>query len=213
VWDDLADWYLEASKGEPNVALLHRILSDVLVLAHPYAPFLTETIWQTLGWQKDSLLATAEWPKIIHADEKQARVFEEIKAIVGETRYIIKALHAADVTMYYTDVPFLTANAGLISRMARLKGVVEVRDGDGIYLTSTPHRCWLDIDAATAQHYAVELETKIEVAKKSIGQLEGRLSNESYIKQAPKHLVDETRDQLKNQKTQLEELEQVISRF
>ncbi len=213
VWDDLADWYLEASKSEPNVALLRRILGDVLILAHPYAPFLTETIWQTLAWQPDSLITTAEWPEIIKADGGQARVFEEIKSIVGETRYIIKALHANEVTMYYTDVPFLAHNADLIARMARLKGVVEVRDGDGIYLTSTPHRCWLDIDAATAQHYAVELDAKIEAAKKSIGQLEGRLSNESYIKQAPGRLVDETRDQLKSQQTQLKALEQELSRF
>jgi valyl-tRNA synthetase len=213
VWDDLADWYLEASKGKPNIGLLRRILGDVLILTHPYAPFLTETIWQTLEWQPDSLIATAPWPEIVKSDEKQARVFEEIKSIVSEARFIIKSLHASDVTMYYTDVPFLTHNADLIARMARLKGVVEVRDGDGIYLTSTPHRCWLDIDAATAQHYAGELESKIDAAKKSISQLESRLSNESYVKQAPKHLVDETRDQLKSQQSQLAALEQEIKRF
>ena len=57
VWDDLADWYLEASKAAPNVPLLLQILKDVLIMAHPFAPFVTETIWQTLDATGDSVLA------------------------------------------------------------------------------------------------------------------------------------------------------------
>jgi len=55
VWDDLADWYIEASKAEPNLPLLTFVLEAVLALAHPFAPFVTETIWQTLEWEKDSI--------------------------------------------------------------------------------------------------------------------------------------------------------------
>ncbi|HSX36564.1 MAG TPA: valine--tRNA ligase, partial [Patescibacteria group bacterium] len=50
VWDDVADWYIEASKGSPNKPLLAYVLEAVLTLAHPFAPFVTETIWQTLAW-------------------------------------------------------------------------------------------------------------------------------------------------------------------
>ena len=58
VWDDLADWYIEASKAEPNKQLLAYLLETVLILAHPFAPFVTETIWQTLAWEGDS----SPWP-------------------------------------------------------------------------------------------------------------------------------------------------------
>src|SRR6266852_3059946 len=56
VWDDFADWYVEASKAEPNVPLLAYGLEVILILAHPFAPFVTETIWQTLGLEGDSIL-------------------------------------------------------------------------------------------------------------------------------------------------------------
>jgi valyl-tRNA synthetase len=213
VWDDLADWYIEASKADQNVPLLRKILSDVLVYAHPYAPFLTETIWQTLDFTGDSLLATAAWPTPLHSDKKAAETFGQIKTIVAEARYIISALHAADVTMYYTDVPFLKDNATLISRMARLKDVAQVRDGDGIYLTTTPYLCWLDIDAATAKHYAGEVEDKMQTARKSIEQLQARLDNEAYVKRAPKQLVHESREQLQAAKEQLAALEKEYERI
>src|SRR5581483_7222916 len=46
VWDDLADWYIEASKTDLNPAFLAYILESALKLVHPFAPFVTETIWQ-----------------------------------------------------------------------------------------------------------------------------------------------------------------------
>ena len=51
VWDDFADWYIEASKAGPNLPLLQHCLESILTIAHPFAPFVTETIWQTLGWK------------------------------------------------------------------------------------------------------------------------------------------------------------------
>jgi valyl-tRNA synthetase len=213
VWDDLADWYLEASKAEPNVALLRRILADVLVLAHPFAPFVTETIWQTLEWTGNSLVARAAWPGILKSNSHQAKDFEEIKNIVTEARYIIKALHATDVTMYYTDVPFLAENAAIIERLAHLSGVVEVRDGMGVYLTQTSSRCWLDISADAANQYAVELEAKQQTAQKLIEQLEGRLKNKAYVAHAPRHVVNETKQQLADAQDLLKNITEEHRRF
>jgi valyl-tRNA synthetase len=213
VWDDLADWYLEASKAQRNVLLLRRILTDVLTMAHPFAPFVTETIWQTLGWEGDSLLVTGKWPDILKANAKQAKDFEEIKNIVIESRYIIKTLHATEITLYYTDVPFLAENAKLIMRLAHLSGVTEVRDGIGVYLIQTSFRCWLDIDNASARQYAVELEAKKQTAEKVIAQLEGRLKNKAYVDQAPKHVVDQTKDQLKETQKMIKTIAAESKRF
>jgi valyl-tRNA synthetase len=213
VWDDLADWYIEASKAEPNLPLLAFTLETVLILAHPFAPFVTETIWQTLGWEADSLVATRRWPGIPKADAKQAKTFEEIKTIVSESRFIISALQASDVTLYYTDVPFLTENAAIIKRLARLKDVVEVRDGTGIFLSETSYRCWLDIDTATAQTYLGQLEAKQTAQKAVIAQLESRLSNKSYVHGAPHHIVEQTREQLVGAQQLLQNLEKERARF
>jgi valyl-tRNA synthetase len=213
VWDDLADWYIEASKATPNKPLLAYLLEQVLIVAHPFAPFLTETIWQTLAWEEDSLLAAREATEIIDSNNKQAADFEEIKAIVSEARFIIKALKVADTTLYYTAVPFIEANAATIKRLARLKDVTEVKDGDGVFLTSTKYRTWLDIEKGTAQAYAAELNDRRSTAEADIKQLESRLLNKNYVKNAPKAVVDQTKAQLQAAQELLLTLEAEQKRF
>lgn len=213
IWDDLADWYIEASKNAPNVPLLKHILESVLMLAHPMAPFITETIWQTLEWETDSLLAAKEYSKPLKFQAKRAGEFAEIQSIVTEARFIIKTLKVSDVTMYYTNESFITENSGVIMRLARLKAVTSVKDGTGIYLTSTSHKVWLDIDKSSSKAYIAELEVQTAKEKSSITQLEARLSNNNYVDNAPEQVVEETKAQLIEAQKQLEILAQEMQRF
>lgn len=213
VWDDFADWYIEASKTQTNNALLAYCLENILKIVHPFAPFVTETIWQTLAWEGDSILAKAEWPDGAHYDNDKADTFNEIRTIVSEARYITKALRVPNATLYYTDIPFLKENAELITRLSRLQAVTEVTDGNGLYLTTTKYRCWLDIDMSTAREYAVQLNEKREAQEAVIKRLEGRLANKSYVDNAPKKVVDETRTQLEGAKELLESITAEYDRF
>ena len=213
VWDDMANWYIEASKVEPNKPLLAFLLESILILAHPFAPFLTETIWQTLAWEGDSLLTTKTYNKIPKANSKLADAFGEIQNIVTEARYIQKALKISDATLYYTKVDFLTANAGTIKRLAKLRNVTEVTDGTGLYLTSTSVTCWLDIDLATARQYLGEIEQKQARQAIVIKQLEQRLDNKIYVKNAPKAVVNQTKDQLNEARQLITSLEREHARF
>jgi valyl-tRNA synthetase len=213
IWDDLADWYVEASKAEPNQALLSYLLESVLLLAHPFAPFVTETIWQTLAWEQDSVLAGRTLAKPLGSDARQAADFIEIQAIISEVRFISKALKVSGITLYYTDVPFLNDNAAIIKRLAHLQAVTEVQDGAGLHLTSTKYDCWLDIGPCVAQAYLKELETKLAEQAAVIKQLESRLANDTYVKNAPKEVVRQTKDQLKTAQAQLAILEIEQQRF
>lgn len=213
VWDDLADWYIEASKAAPNIPLLARILSGTLILLHPFAPFVTETIWQTLAWTGDEALVLQRWPEILKADTKKAATFDDIRTIVSETRFILKSIGVSDVTLYYTDVPFLTEHAALIKRLARVSAVTEVRDGTGLFLTNTPYHCWLDIDQATASKFLEQLEAKRTTQEQVIARLEQRLNNKSYVHNAPKQVVEQSKAQLEEAKTQLAAIQREYERF
>ncbi len=214
VWDDLADWYIEASKSAPNPALLAALLERVLILLHPFAPFVTETIWQTLEWTGGTVLAAQTWPEMPAADAKQARQFADIQNIVSEARFIIKAVEAGrEVTLYYTDVPFLAANAALLKRLAGLREVTEVRDGTGMFLTGTSYRCWLDIDQQTAARFVEQLAARREAQAAAVQRLEQRLANKAYTDKAPKAVVEETKQQLADGKQQLEALTKEYERF
>lgn len=213
VWDDFADWYIEASKVSLNKEVLAHVLDGTLRIAHPFAPFVTETIWQTLAWEGDSLLITSNWPKIVKISKDEAKVFEEIQAIVSEIRFIKGELHLRELQLYHTGEEFLRGHSDLIKSLAGLVGIEEVRDGHGLHLTQTNYRCWLDLDQETATHFLKQLDIKRGEHAKTIAQLEARLSNESYVKNAPKKIVHETKDQLEETKTLLAKVTEEHTRF
>lgn len=214
LWDDFADWYIEASKATVNPSVLAYSLETILKLAHPFAPFVTETIWQTLKWEGDSLLITSSWPKTHRADSKAANVFEQVKTLVTEIRYIKATMKLGHTNvLYHKGEKFLEEHKQLICALARIKDIIEVKDGDGLHLTGPAFDCWLDIDNATAQAFVAELGQKIAEQENTITQLNGRLSNDSYVKNAPKAIVEQTRDQLENAKEQLQKLSEERSRF
>ncbi|MFA5024416.1 MAG: valine--tRNA ligase [Patescibacteria group bacterium] len=74
--DKLADWYLEIAKVEKNKEeILIYLLKNILILWHPLAPFVTETIWASFN---DSILMVANWPT---SPETKKSTGEEIKLI------------------------------------------------------------------------------------------------------------------------------------
>ena len=213
VWDEVADWYIEASKSQQSREVLGYVLESVLKLAHPFAPFVTETIWQTLYADTDSLLITSSWPKVIKGDKKQAEEFEQVRAIIAEVRGLIIALGVSKPNLYYTDVPFLAANADILTRMAGLGMVSEVSDGTGLLLTSTAYRCWLDVDSGMLKAYADKLTEQIAAHEQTIAQLQARLDNKSYVANAPKAIVADSKTKLAEAKEALERLKVEQTRF
>lgn len=214
IWDDVADWYIEASKGTANSSILAYILETILKLAHPFAPFVTETIWQTLKWENDSILAISSWPSAPKFDKTKADEFEQIRSIVSEVRLIRSAMHLkGDLNLYHSGEKFLEDNSDLIKTLSRLTNVKTVEAGHGLHLTSTNYKCWLDVDQETIGHYLKQQEESRAEQEKLIAQLESRLANEAYIKKAPKKLVEETKQQLATAKEQLEKINQEAQRF
>ncbi len=213
VWNDYADWYIEASKVNKNPSVLAYLLDAVLKLAHPFAPFVTETIWQTLGWNKDTLLISQNWPEAARFDEKALKQFDDVQAIVSEIRYITKALEVKSPSLYFTKEPFLTASADIIKHLAKLSGCKEVESGQGMYLTQTTLSCWLDIDLNTAQKYTAKLHVNKLQHEGVIDKLQQRLDNKSYTKNAPAEVVQQTKDQMAAEQALLEKLDQELNRF
>ncbi len=213
VWDDFADWYIEASKAEENQPLLAFALESILVMAHPFAPFVTETIWQSLEWRPKQLLAAAQWPVIPDADSKRAKAFEEVKAIVAETRGVMKAVGVSSTTLIFDNSAVVEANADLIKRLARLEDVSFGSHIGGVKLTQTKYDIWLDISDEDAQNYAEKLAAQEKTERQQIKNLEARLGNKSYVANAPEAVVNQTRAQLKEAMARLDAIQVERARF
>jgi valyl-tRNA synthetase len=213
VWDDFADWYIETSKVEENLSLLAYGLETILRITHPFAPFVTETIWQTLAWDQGSLLATNLWPTVIDYDKKQAVAFETVKAIITETRGMIKAMELTDCTLEYREAPAVEKNTEIIKKMTHLKDLIRIESRDateryqGLKLTQTAVKAWLVIDEMTAQRYANKLAMKIGVETDLITKLENRLRNKDYVKSAPRAVVKQSREQLLDARNKLQAIQ------
>lgn len=196
-------------------------LDASLRLLHPVMPFITERLWEALNdrvpsaWrgvpglplESNDLLITASWPKTGASltDASAEANFEKLRAIVEAVRnarnaYKIPPKQKVDAT---TTAP--APMSQLILETRYLTGPLTNCVGRGV----GPH---IDRPAGSAAvligdvtvylHDVVDVETekarleKLFIDKhKQVKTLEGRLSNEKYINNAPAHLVQETRDQ------------------
>lgn len=213
VWDDFADWYVEASKMELNPQVLAHSLQSILIIAHPFAPFITETIWQTLAWQSDSILAVAPWPAKVKTNPNDAKVFDEIIVVVTEVRSLMTELNLHGSKLYYHNVPFLKENAELIKKLTKLKDVIDVESGLGLQLVQTKYKAWLDVDSSTIKAHQLQLKEQQARLGDVVKSLEARLANKNYVKQAPKAIVDQTKNQLSENKQLLEKIAAQQARF
>lgn len=199
IWDDVADWYIEASKVELNRELLAQVLDHCLTIAHPFAPFVTETIWQTLPWHDDinDMLITATWPKQSEANDLAAAEFTRLQQLVNEIRFVTAELPGnSKYTLLYMDDSLVDDNLELIKKLARLQTIEHVDQPRGLRLAASGRDAWIDIDEATLYEHQSNLETRLATVRQDIANLEGRLDNKRYVEQAPQHLVEETRQAL-----------------
>lgn len=215
VWDDFADWYIEASKASENLPLLAYTLEAILKMAHPFAPFVTETIWQTLAWEDDSLLATSRWPKIEKSVAARAAAFETAKTVITEARSVLKNVGVQNVAMHYTKAPAVEANAEIVKRMTRLSEVTKIGEApkEGLKLVQTSDEIWLDIDTETAKKYLDKLEERRKEEAIAIARLELRLSSTSYVENAPEAVVAQTRAQLAEAQERLAAIDAEYARY
>ncbi len=213
VWDDFADWYIEASKAAENLPLLAHALQATLTIAHPFAPFVTETIWQTLAWDKDTLLATSTWPIVGDSNKARSSAFEQTKELITEVRAILKNLGLKDAQLEYAPAPALEANAEVVKRMAHLTDLRSTESSNGLHLTQSSIKAWLAIEPNVARRYTDKLEESRKAESETVSRLAARLNNKSYVDNAPQKIVEQTHEQLREAESKLKAIKAEILRY
>ena len=214
VWDDVADWYIEASKVEQNIDMNAYVLDTILRLTHPFAPFLTETIWQALPWH-DTILASETMPERLEYDDIAAAAFGRLKDLVSEARYVVSELPGNKrYGLLYMDDSLVADNIELVKKLARVTSVEHVDQARGLRLAASGRDVWLDIDDETLYEHQANLEKRLAEERQHIRTLETRLANDNYVAKAPPALVEESRKALREKReliTRLQNELQVVS--
>ena len=199
IWDDVADWYIESSKTAINRPLLSWVLATSLKIAHPFAPFVTETIWQTLNYT-DGILMREAWPTPEKFDPIAAEQFEQLKLLVTEGRWVIAELPGnKKYRLLYGNDSLIADNQDTIKHLMRLETIEHTDQPRGLRLAAANREAWLDIDSETLYQHQENLEMRLAEARQKLAGLKKRLENPTYVEKAPAHLVEETREQLAEQ--------------
>jgi valyl-tRNA synthetase len=214
IWHDFADWYVEASKIEDNLGLLAYVLESTIKIAHPFAPFVTETIWQTLAWEEGTFLAVQQWPEPAISDATEAQKFEDAIEVITEARRISNILDLKKPKLYFKDAGAISDQKDLIIKLAKLGELSEAnKDQEGLRLTNSKFEAWLEVDSKKAHAYVKKLEEEHKAGQQTVTNLQKRLDNKSYVENAPPAIVQQTREQMEEEQNKIKTLEDELSTF
>ncbi len=231
VWNELADWYVEAVKprlaGSAPAAAAQAVLAycfDVaLRLLHPVVPFITEELWQKLpGRKADELIAMTEWPtrrselEDAAADAQFARVktaIEHIRSIRAEYRIPPKTRLAAAIALRGSDrkatfegeretIVRLAQLASLTLDGAPAAGAAGAGGGAHAVFGDGSEVVVALAGAIDVQQECKRLAAENERLGKLISDLRARLSNESFVSRAPADVVAREREKEKTWREQ-----------
>ena len=200
IWDKYADWFIESQKIYKNIPLLKATLEMILKMLHPFAPFVTEAIWQSLSWT-DGLLIVSKWPSRLKFDPISAAQFETLIAIVSEARATSQALSVASkskkYTLLYDNDALVDDNQLLVAKLAGLPSVMSCEGQPrGLRLALANHDLYLDVPAEVIAKYRNDLEERILAVGRELDTLNARMMNPNYVDKAPAALVKQTREQI-----------------
>ena len=215
IWDKYADWFLESQKLYKNTPLLKKTLETLLITLHPFAPFVTEAIWQNLSWT-EGFIITAEWPKKLEFDPISAENFENIRIIVSEVRGTLQSLpgtnNSKKYNLMYDHDSLVEDNLDLLKALTRVPTILAL-DGSprGLRVALANHELYLDVPEKVVKEYKDALTEKILSVGRELDALNLRMSNPNYVERAPEHLVKETKDQIKEKESLISRLKSQLS--
>ena len=231
-WNDFCDWYLELIKRRFNnsenlssnqlldqkiaKSVLHKVLSDLLVMLHPLMPHLTEELWHALtGLSEDQFLALQPWPKLNEKDLNidletsffdlfaSIRLIRNLRAVAGlkpsqqvpvmlvtgkeNLKNTLKtSINDISVLTKAREVQILTPDQAKV--LPAMKALAGVSGELEVVL---PIEGLVDIASLRSR-----LEKDLNKAKKEIASFSGRLANKNFVDKAPKDVVNECRANL-----------------
>ena len=213
IWSSVADWYLEASKKQPNYPLMVYVLETILKLAHPFAPFVTETIWQSLIWRED-LVINQPYPAVgkVPSEPMLVGEFSDLITLVTQVRAILKELPAKQkYRLLHANDQMIESNGPMIKHLTKVKEVVSVMDPAGLKIISNSHQIWLELDKKAMAEYQANLEIKLIENRAKAAQLSQRLANADYVAKAPAELVAESKVNLTTAKEAIARIQGELS--
>ena len=232
IWDDFCDWYIELAKrpltgGDEAAAqntrqVLVWVLTNTLALLHPFMPFVTEEIWQSLPHQGEALIV-APWPEY-----EEGRAFPQAEAEMKKVMELITAVRTrrsemnvppskkAHLAIEAADTAAFEAEKEAIARLAYCSGVEvaqSVPQAEGsVTVVTAACRAYLPMDdLVDKKAETARLTKELEGAKKQLATAEAKLQNEKFISKAPQKVIDGVKDNAEKLREKVRGIEEALA--
>jgi len=234
VWSRFCDWYLELIKpdfvdGERGEMAAESkivagwVLDQILVLLHPFMPFITEELWHAMGDRPYDLIV-AQWPMADarSLDPEAEKEIDWLIRLVGDIRAARTELNVppgARLPLFVRDadattVARLDAQAAVLARLARVErtegeasgGAAQVVVDEATFVL--PLEGVIDLDAERAR-----LTKGIAAAEKERDALAGRLGNASFVERAKPEAVEKAKADHADKAAEAERLSAALARL
>ncbi len=224
VWSQFCDWYLELIKGQiddETRAVAGWVLDQVLVVLHPFMPFITEELWHALSPRAHELIV-AQWPMADARaiDPAAASEVDWLIRLIGEVRSSRTELNVppgARLPYAVADgnaetQARLERNAATIARLARIEPGAVSGGSAQVVVDEATYRLGLgdviDLDAERAR-----LAKAIAGAEKERDSLAARLGNPSFVERAKPEAVEKARADHADKAAEAERLAAALARL
>ena len=209
LWDDFCDWYIELAKirmngeDEDSAAsarqVLVWVLSSTLKLLHPFMPYITEEIWQTLPHEGEALVI-ASWPKYDEALNfaAEAAEMEKVMSLIRAVRARRSDMNVppskkAHIYIETAEPTAFDTEKNAIMRLAYASGC-ETGNSFNVEgaVTVVTENCKAYIPMNELVDFEAEkkrLNKELESAQKQLDTVNAKLNNEKFMSKAPENVV------------------------
>ena len=213
LWDELCDWYIEIAKirlqsSDESAAQAARqvlvwVMTGTLQLLHPFMPYITEEIWQSLPHEGESIMLS-KWPVY-----EEAHCFQQAASDMQGIMDVIRAVRNRRSEMNVppsrkTHLYIATAaekvfqeGAPIIERLAFANGVeigpaFEIEGA--VNIVTSGAKAYIPMDELVDKKAELARLTKeLESAQKQYATTQQKLSNEKFLSKAPENVVEGVR--------------------
>jgi len=240
IWGEYCDWYVEFAKSRLNakdtspLPMLIYVLESSLRLLHPFMPFVTEELWQSLkqrlpsGWQKSESIMVAAYPEADKKalDPEAERVMAAIIEIIHSIRNVraehkVESARWIEAQVYAGELrSAIAAYSEVIQTLARARPVTFLDSREAMERESVVALVLKEsevvIPMASMVDLAAErkrLEKEIEASQNEIARLEAKLKDKAFLSKAPPAVVNKERDKLAMTRDKAQRLREQLDRF
>jgi valyl-tRNA synthetase len=204
-WSEFCDWYLEIVKprlyagDEDAAANLLFVLEQVLAMAHPVMPFVTEAIWGYLP-DREAMLVESPFPTVDRSlIDTESSLAVELE--IGDIRRVRRWRDLAGVPAGAVLPARINDRAEFVPRLARLDPTT-----DGEVVTTIGSIEVLASDEIDADEARRRIEVERDRLRGEVERAERKLANDGFVAKAPAEVVADERSKLDRYRRELDEL-------